>query len=242
MNLDKFDATMARADRVMARVDERQGASGNARLRERNRKMGGYGKALARATIAAATILAAALVFGLIVMPLQTTGFMIAVALAGAVFMLLFFGGAAATATAPKIPTDASNGEMVDKFDSYMFRARRSLPAPAQAEIDRIGNALPPLRESLARLGDTVPEAQDARRLLSIHLPGLIDRYLHVPAAYRTEADGEGKTVDQRLVEALAAGREALGDISQSLAQGDVAAFETQGRFIESRYKEKSID
>ena len=63
-----------------------------------------------------------------------------------------------------------------------------------------------------------------------------------MPAAYRTEADGEGKTVDQRLVEALAAGREALGDISQSLARGDVAAFETQGRFIESRYKEKTLD
>ena len=241
MNLDKFDATLARADRVMARVDERQGASGDARLRERNRLMGGYGRAFTRATIAGLVVLAAALVFGLVVMPLQTTGFMIAVALAGAAFMLLFFGGVASTATAPKIPTDASNGEMVDKFDSYMFRARRGLPAPAQTEIDRIGNALPPLRESLARLGDTVPEAQDARRLLSIHLPGLIDRYLHVPAAYRGQADGEGKTVDQRLTEALAAGREALTDISDSLARGDVAAFETQGRFIQSRYKDDAL-
>lgn len=241
MSLDKFDATMARADRVMARVDERQGASGNARLRERNRKMGGYGRALTRATIAALVIMIGAMAIGLL-NPIGIIGFVLAVGIALVAFGLILFGGAAATATAPKIPTDASNGEMVDKFDSYMFRARRSLPAPAQAEIDRIGNALPPLRESLARLGDTVPEAQDARRLLSIHLPGLIDRYLHVPSAYRTEADGEGKTVDQRLVEALAAGREALGDIAQSLARGDVAAFETQGRFIEAKYKEKSLD
>ena len=79
---------------------------------------------------------------------------------------------------------------------------------------------------------------------MSIHLPGLIDRYLHVPAAYRAEADGEGKTADQRLVEALAAGREALGDISErARAQGDLAAFETQGRFIESALQgRKSID
>lgn len=242
MNLDKFDATMARADRVMARVDERQGASGNARLRERNRKLGGYGRALTRATVAALAIVGGALALGLFLHPIQLIGFVVAVGIAIAAFMLIFFGGVSGTASAPKVPTDASNGEMVDKFDSYMFRARRGLPAAAQAEVDRIGNALPPLRESLARLGDTMPEAQDARRLLSIHLPGLIDRYLHVPAAYRGESDSEGKTVDQRLVEALAAGREALGDISQSLARGDVAAFETQGRFIESRYKEKSID
>ncbi len=241
MNLDKFDATMARADRVMARVDERQGASGDARLRERNRRLGGYGRAFTRATIAAVVIIIGALALGLL-NPIGIIGFIVAVGIAIAAFGLIFFGGVASTATAPKIPTDASNGEMVDKFDSYMFRARRGLPAPAQAEIDRIGNALPPLRESLARLGDTVPEAQDARRLLSIHLPGLIDRYLHVPAAYRSEADGEGKTVDQRLVEALVAGREALGDISQSLARGDVAAFETQGRFIEAKYKEKTLD
>ena len=240
MNLDKFDATLARADRVMARVDERQGASGDARKRERDRRLGGYGRALTRATIAGLVIIVGALALGLL-NPIGIIGFVVAVGIAIAAFGLIFFGGVASTATAPKIPTDASNGEMVDKFDSYMFRARRGLPAPAQAEIDRIGNALTPLRVSLARLGDTVPEAQDARRLLSIHLPGLIDRYLHVPAAYRTEADGEGKTVDQRLTEALAAGREALTDISDSLARGDVAAFETQGRFIQSRYKDDAL-
>ena len=71
---------------------------------------------------------------------------------------------------------------------------------------------------------------------MSIHLPGLIERYEHVPPAYRQEQDGEGKTVDQRLVEGLAAGRSALGEVSEQLARADVAALETQGRFIQSRY------
>jgi hypothetical protein len=43
-------------------------------------------------------------------------------------------------------------------------------------------------------------------------------------------------TVDQRLVEGLAAGRAALAEISEKLARADMAAFETQGRFIQSRY------
>ena len=52
----------------------------------------------------------------------------------------------------------------------------------------------------------------------------------------RTKLGIEGKTPDQRLVEALAAGRAALRDISENLARADMAAFETQGRFIKSRY------
>jgi hypothetical protein len=125
---------------------------------------------------------------------------------------------------------------MVQRFDSYLYRARRALPAPAQAQIDAISSALPGLRQTLERVETLDPDAQDARRLMSIHLPGLIDRYMHVPAAFRTETDGEDKTVDERLVEGLAAGRAALNDISEKLARADMAAFETQGRFIQSRY------
>jgi len=57
-----------------------------------------------------------------------------------------------------------------------------------------------------------------------------------------SEPDGEGKSADERLVEALAASRAALGDISEKLARSDMAAFETQGRFIESRYGRDEID
>jgi hypothetical protein len=130
---------------------------------------------------------------------------------------------------------------MVGRFDSYLFRARRALPAPAQAEIDLLSAQLPPLRQTLERMPDLDPNAQDARRLMSVHLPNLIDRYLHVPSAYRHQQDGEGVTVDDRLVEALVAGRQALTEISEKLARADMAAFETQGRFIQSRYKHDTL-
>jgi hypothetical protein len=203
--------------------------------------MSGYGRAFSRATIAAAAIIGGALLFGLFVMPLQIIGFVIAVAIAIAAFMLLFFVGGDASTTAPGVPADLPNGEMIDRFDSFIFRSRRALPAPAQAEIDRLGRHLQPLRETLARVPDTDPDAQDARRLMSAHLPGLVERYLNVPAAFRGEHDAEGKTVDDRLVDALAAGRTALDDISTKLARNDLAAFETQGRFIETRYKDEKL-
>ena len=47
--------------------------------------------------------------------------------------------------------------------------------------------------------------------------------------------------VDQRLIEGLAAGRAALTEVSEQLARADVAALETQGRFIQSRYGDQPV-
>jgi hypothetical protein len=131
---------------------------------------------------------------------------------------------------------------MVQRFDSYLYRTRGALPAPARAEIDAISARLPSLKQSLERVETLDPKAQDARRLMSIHLPGLIDRYLNVPREYRGQPDSEGMTVNERLVDGLSAAKTALNEISEDLARGDLNAFETQGRFIKSRYGEQPID
>ena len=229
-----------RADDALARFNERHAAAIDARRRELRRLNKGLVATLVKIGLALGVISIAAIAIGLII-PIGMFGFLAAVGLAIGVAAILVMGAKREIA-APTVATDLPNGQMVQRFDSYLYRSRGLLPAPAQAEIDQLSARLPPLRQVLERVPDLDPAAQDARRLMSVHLPGLVDRYLHVPAAYRGEADGEGKTPDQRLVEALAAGSEALGDISERLAKGDLAAFETQGRFIESRYKEKSID
>jgi hypothetical protein len=236
---ERFDAVIARADRVMASLDERGGGVREAARRERQRLNRDLGRRFAKIGIALGVISLAVIVIGLII-PIGMFGFLAAVGLAIGVAALLAFapGGAASR---PKVSPDLPNGAMVERFDSYIFRARRALPAPAQAEIDAISASLAPLRQTLERVDALDPSAQDARRLMSLHLPSLIDRYLHVPAAYRDQRDGEGVSVDERLVEGLSAGRAALTDISERLARGDVAAFETQGRFIKSRYGEEKI-
>lgn len=243
MSTDKFDLVLARADRVMRQIDERQGAPRDAAARERQRIMGRYGRAFTRATMTVFGICLAAIVFGLFI-PIGMFGFLAAVGLAmtiGTMVMILDAGAKGGPRLVSDVSPDLGNAEMVDRFDSFIFRARRALPAPAQAEVDRLGQRLQPLRDTLARVPADDPDAQDARRLMSTHLPGLVERYLHVPAAYRNEHDADGKTVDDRLVDALAAGRAALDDISSKLARNDLAAFETQGRFIETRYKDDSL-
>jgi hypothetical protein len=237
---DKVERAIARFDRVTRQMDERDGPVREAARRERQRLNSDLARRFRRIGVAIGAISLITIAIGLVI-PIGMFGFLAAVGLA--------IGVAALLAVAPSRPrsiaapsADLPNGEMVQRFDSYLYRTRRALPGPAQGEIDAISAALPALRQTLERLEPIDPTAQDARRLMSLHLPGLIDRYLHVPTAYRGERDGEGKTADERLVEALAAGRTALNEISENLARADLSALETQGRFIKSRYGAEQIE
>jgi hypothetical protein len=231
---DKVERAIARFERVTRHMDERDGPVRAAASRERQRLNADLKRRFARVGVAILVISMITIAVGVFI-PIGMFGFLAAVGLAIGVAALLAFTPSEMRTVAPP-STDLPNGEMVQRFDSYLYRTRRALPPRAQAEIDAISSALPPLRQTLERVETLDPNAQDARRLMSIHLPGLIDRYMHVPAPFRGERDGEDKTVDERLVEGLAAGRVALNEICEQLARADIAAVETQGRFIKSRY------
>jgi hypothetical protein len=238
---DKVERAIARFERVTRQLDERGGPTREAARRERRRLNAGLGRVAVRTGVALAVIWLATIMIGF-VRPIGMFGFLAALLLTGIVVATMIARGGRQAVSAPAPSTDLPNGVMVERFDSYLYRSRRALPAPAQAEVDAITKVLPSLKQTLERVETLDPSAQDARRLMSIHLPGLIERYERVPAAYRQEIDGEGKTVDQRLIEGLAAGRAALAEVSEQLARADVAALETQGRFIQSRYGEERID
>ena len=231
---EKVERAIARFDRVTTQLDQRDGPVRDAARRERQRLNADLKDRVARVGVAIGAVSLATIIIGLVI-PIGMFGFLAAVGLAiGIAALLAFAPSSDRTIAAPS--ADLPNGPMVQRFDSYLYRTRASLPAPAQGEVDAISAALPSLKQTLERVDALDPNAQDARRLMSIHLPGLIDRYAKVPTAFRSEPDGEGKTPDERLVEALAAGRSALREISEKLARADMAAFETQGRFIQSRY------
>ena len=238
---EKVERAIARFERVTQQLDQRDGPANAAARRERQRLNAGLGRTAVRVAATVGVIWLATIVIGFI-RPIGMFGFLGALLLTVAVIGALIARGGRQAVTAPAPSTDLPNGAMVDRFDSYLVRVRRGLPASAQAQVDGISATLPSLRQTLERVDTLDPCAQDARRLMSIHLPGLIDRYANVPPAYRKEQDGEGKTVDERLVESLAAARTALDDVSQNLARQDMAAFETQGRFIKSRYGEQGIE
>lgn len=235
----KVERALARFERVTRALDQRDGAAREAARRERQRLNRDLGRRAARVGVAIGVISIVTILIGL-VFPIGMFGFLAAIGLAIGIAALLAFMPAERAAQAPS--ADLPNGPMVQRFDSYLYRTRAALPAPARAEIDSISAQLPSLRQALERVETLDPKAQDARRLMSVHLPGLIDRYLNVPPEFRRQGDSEGVSVDQRLVEGLAAARTALDEIAEDLAKSDLAAFETQGRFIKSRYGEQTID
>jgi len=238
---DKVERAIARFERVTRQLDERDTPARDAARRERHRLNAGAGRTAVRVAITVGVIWLATIAIGL-VKPIGMFGFLAAllVTVGVAAFLIARGGRSVVTAAAPS--ADLPNGAMVERFDSYIYRARGALPAPARAELDAMARILPSLKQTLERVETLDPVAQDARRLMSIHLPGLIERYERVPQAYRQERDGEDKTVDQRLIEGLTAGRAALSEVAEKLARADVAALETQGRFIQSRYGEQGIE
>jgi hypothetical protein len=229
------DQAIARFDAMSARLD---GHTPSPAARRYGRTARSVGKRLVNIGMAIGALIVAAMAFGLFVSPIGWTGlFVIAVAI---LFVLIFFGARPLEKPLKPYSDTTPNPEVVRSLDSLLHRQRAALPAPAARRVDAISKQLPLLESRLGEVDLLDPLAQDARRLMGKHLPELIDRYERVPAAYRTERDGEGMTVDERLVASLDAAHEALDEIGKKLTQQDLNAFETQGRFIESRYKDNA--
>jgi len=231
----KVNKAIARFDEVMGRLD-RTDASRDARARDVSRGTAAWAQRLANIGLALAILIGATIGFHLIVGPIGFGGLFLVVSLA--VLAVLVLGLAGGEKPIVDYKEDMPNRAVVQRLDSLLVRKRAALPAPAAREIDSISKQLPLLESRLAETAVLDPLAQDARRLMGKHLPELIARYERVPAAYRAERDGEGLTVDERLVQGLGAAKTALDDLGRRLAHEDLSAFETQGRFIESRYKD----
>jgi hypothetical protein len=231
----QVDQAIARFDEVMGRID-RSAVSREARWRVQSRGVAAAGRKLANIGMALGVLIAATLVFGLVVGPIGITGLFVVGAL---MFLaLVLFSVWPIERPIVEYKEDMPNQAVVRRLDGMLVRKRAALPAPAASRIDAISAQLPLLESRLAETDILDPLAQDARRLMGKHLPELIERYERVPSAYRHERDGEGLTVDERLVAGLDAARTALDDLGRKLAHEDLTAFETKGRFIESRYKD----
>lgn len=233
----KVDTAIARFDEVMHRLD-RGAASRTADERSSARGRAAMINKLTAIGIVLAVILAGTIAAGLILNGIGLIGFVGAVVLAMVAVAVLALWEPGEKPLAD-YKDDMPNKAVVQRLDNLLLRKRALLPAPAAHRLDAISGQLPLLESQLADADILDPLAQDARRLMGRHLPELIERYERVPEAYRGERDGEGLTVDERLVQGLDAAKTALDELGRKLVRDDMDAFQTQGRFIESRYKDE---
>ena len=232
---NQVNQAIARFDEVMGRID-RNAAQRGAEARAFSRTTSAWARRIATAAIAVGIVFAVTTVIGIVLDGIGIGGFLLSVAAMAAAG--LYFLWPSRERPIVDYKDDMPNKAVVERLDTLLTRKRAALPAPAARRIDAISQQLPLLESRLSETEILDPLAQDARRLMGRHLPELIERYERVPAAYRSERDGDGLTVDERLVQGLDAARTALDDLGRKLAHEDLQAFETQGRFIENRYKE----
>lgn len=180
-------------------------------------------------------ILIASAVTGFII-PLGTTGVMIALGIMVAALLLI-----AAVPSEPRVRTQTLASVPLPALplqtEIWLDNQRKALPAPAVTLADSIGVKLETLGPQLERLTDQEPAAQEIRKLLSDHLPELVTGYESIPAALRRE-ERNGRIPEQQLVEGLGVIDSELARISENLASGDIDKLAVQNRFLELKYQE----
>lgn len=118
--------------------------------------------------------------------------------------------------------------------EEWLLAQRTSLPAEAFAPLDAIFVHLADLEMGLGDVGPNSTLAWEARRLLADHLPRLVHAYCELPAAARAEDKAHG----ERLVAGLVTLTDALARLSKDVNRDRLMRFETQGRFLDSRYRD----
>lgn len=137
-----------------------------------------------------------------------------------------------AAEAAPQVPLADLAGRVEDGLvDRYSELPGRALPA-----ADAILARLDEIRPHLAELDPATPLAGDARRLIGQHLPSLVDSYLELPPSAR----GAASEASRRFGESLNIVGEELNRLLDECCRDRHLTFETQRRFIETRYKDES--
>jgi hypothetical protein len=127
----------------------------------------------------------------------------------------------------------AELAELPGDAEDWLLARREGLPFDCRAQLDRIFQRLGDLQPHLASLAPHSTPAWEARRLLGDHLPRLILAYDAIPGSAREEQP----EVRARLRAGLETVAEALDQLCREVCRHPLMTFETQGRFLESRYR-----
>ncbi|GGD49704.1 hypothetical protein [Croceicoccus pelagius] len=189
---------------------------------------------LKRIFIAIATIVVAAMGFGLFVSALGFEGLFITVLLAVvAVWVLSRYP----KIKAPKAAT-LSRGDLqqnVAKTELWLEHQRPALPAPAVTLVDQIGVQLDGLGVQLQGLDENTPAAVSVRNLVTRDLPEVVSSYTKIPRHLRSQ-ESAGSTPDSQVTESLKSISREIDTVTRQLAEGDLDALAVRTRYLDYKY------
>jgi hypothetical protein len=124
-------------------------------------------------------------------------------------------------------------GTLTDRCGQYLADRAAELPRAALPAADQILARLSQLHPHLADLPPNEPIAGEARRLIGGHLPRLVDSYLALPPTER----GAASENSRRIAESLDIVADELAELCRNLDECRSTSFQTEHRFIETRYR-----
>lgn len=227
---------MSDVDRQIAAATEFLDRSRDRAVATRRRRSGTSAAKRAGLIVGAdLAIIVATLIVGWM-MPIGMGGALIVAALLVAVTLLLAFVRLDTTVAPEKLAAVPLKA-LPSKTEAWLETQRPALPAPAQSLIDGIGVRLETLTPQLAMLDEQQPAAMEVRKLLGEQLPELLRGYARVPEPLR-KVERNGKSPDAQLAESLKLIDDEIGEMTEQLAQGDLDALATRGRFLEIKYRD----
>jgi len=228
------DRAVARAGELLNRLSpQAQRLAHRARQRRRAHALKKFG----RIVMAGGALLIGAVIWGLAISPLGSTGLLVVIGLFLAAALLLgIFPQFPESSTETLINTDIKY--LPAQTEVWIANQRKALPAPAQNQLDQIGLRLETLGPQLQAIDPREPAAQEIRKILAEHLPELVNGYKRVPEPLRREKQSNGQTPDEQLVGGLKLIDEEIAEMTRNIAAGDLDKLATQGKFLELKYRD----
>ena len=127
-----------------------------------------------------------------------------------------------------------SLADMARRAEEGLLDRSDQLPGRALGASDAIISRLNELQPHLDALDPHSTLAGDARRLICQHLPRLVDTYLDLPASARAP----NSEPSRRFAESLGIVAGEMDDLLEQCCRDRHLSFDTQHRFIETRYRE----
>lgn len=211
-----------------------------AKKRRFRRKLEEYGRRARRSAYVFLGLIALLLAFSVFLRGVGFFAWLVAVPAAMAFALLLMFQPTRhhrireAGAPGAEPPSSLPLAELALRAEEGLLDRCDQLPGRALPAADAIVARLRELQPHLATLDPASPLAGDVRRLIGQHLPRLVESYLALPDGARAPRS-ESST---RVVESLDIVAAELGNLLETCCRESQASFDTQSRFIETRYKE----
>lgn len=234
---------MADIDRILARNQERldrlvrRQASPEALAewqrhgRRLKRRVDSAVQRLTRMVVGSAAVALFAFFWGLFIRPIGFSGVMLTLLAMMATFVLLAIFPRRRQSTPASFATQPP-ALLPHAVADWLDRQRHLFPRSVQTTLDRLQHKIEILGPELTQLPESDPAQAASQRLLTDHLPRLVERYSEVPDRLRQSADAQGHFTD-----GLQAIETELDRLLATLGRERLNQLEVEGKFLEQRYQ-----